>query len=147
MKRSAPMKRTGFARKPGSPFSSFANRGTALRRSAMKRRVRKPTVEEGGRYLAACRGEPCYLLIPGVCRRDPRDRTVVPCHSNLLEHGGGMGLKADHRNTFPGCDLCHFWLDQSDAPTKQERRDATYAALERWLPVRERKMAALEATR
>ncbi|WP_175194813.1 nuclease domain-containing protein [Paraburkholderia caffeinitolerans] len=138
------MKRTGFKRKSGSPFSSLANRGTALRRAAMKRRMHKPTVEEGALYLAACRGEPCYLLIPGVCRLDPHDKTVVPCHSNLLEHGGGMGLKAHHQFTFPGCDVCHFWLDQSRIPTKQQRRAATHAALARWRPVRARKMAAVE---
>ncbi|WP_321896015.1 nuclease domain-containing protein [Paraburkholderia heleia] len=145
--RKTPLRRTGFKRKPDSPFSSFANRGAALRRTAMKRRVRKPTVEEGARYLDACRDEQCYLLIPGVCRRNPCDPTVVPCHSNLLEHGAGKGIKADHRYTFPGCDACHFWLDQSTVPTKQERRDATHAALARWTPVRERKMAVLEAAR
>ncbi|WP_245623694.1 nuclease domain-containing protein [Paraburkholderia nodosa] len=147
LSRKTPMRRTGFKRKPDSPFSSLANRGTSLRRTAIKRRVRKPTVDEGAHYLAACRGEPCYLRIPGVCHLNPRDRTVVPCHSNLLEHGGGMGLKAEHRFTFPGCDLCHYWLDRSRIPTKQERRDATLVALGRWIPVRKRKMAALEATR
>lgn len=134
------MKRTGFARKPDSPFSSFANRGTALRRTAMKKRAKKPTVAEGSLYLAACRGEPCYLRVRGVCSFNPADETIVPCHSNLLEHGKGKGIKAEHRFTFPGCGACHFWLDQSMVPTKEQRRAATLDALSRWEPVRARKM-------
>jgi hypothetical protein len=29
----------------------------------MKSRIKKPTVEEGSKYLAACRGEWCYLRV------------------------------------------------------------------------------------
>lgn len=139
------MKRSGFRRKPGSPFSSFANRGAALRRSEMKRRVRKPTAAEGSKYLEACRGEPCYLQIAATCTApDWAAPDVVPCHSNLQEHGKGMGRKASHKFTFPGCAACHFWLDQSSVPTKEERRMATLAAIERWRPVRDRKMGMQE---
>lgn len=146
--RRTPLKSTGFRRKPDSPFSSLASRGTALRRAAMKRRVRKPTVVEGALYLAACRGEPCYLRVPGVCTApDWSAPDVVPCHSNLLEHGKGKGIKARHEFSFPGCSACHFWLDQSKVPTKDERRAATLTALERWRPRRESKMAAQEAAR
>ncbi|MEX3961045.1 nuclease domain-containing protein [Paraburkholderia sp. EG286B] len=138
------MKRTGLKRKPGSPFSSFASRATALRRSKIESRMRKPTVSEGSKYLTACRGEPCYLRVPGVCRLNPDDETVVPCHSNLLEHGKGKGIKADNRFTFPGCGACHFWLDQSTVPTKEQRRAATLSALARWEPVRAQKMELTE---
>ncbi|MFD1556014.1 nuclease domain-containing protein [Paraburkholderia silviterrae] len=138
------MKRTGFKRKPDSPFSSFANRATAERRAKKRSRPRKPTVAEGSKYLAACRDEPCYLRVPGICRLNPNDDTVVPCHSNLLEHGKGKGIKADNRFTFPGCGACHFWLDQSREPTKEQRRDATLDALARWEPVRDRKMGITE---
>ncbi|MCP3721748.1 DUF1364 domain-containing protein [Paraburkholderia sp. CNPSo 3272] len=143
MKRSAPMKRTGFARKPGSPFSSLANRGTALRRTAMKKRAKKPTVAEGSKYLAACRGEPCFLRVSGVCRRNPNDETVVPCHENSLAAGKGMGLKSEHARTVPGCFWCHSWLDQGSAPREKKQVTFSQAFLE-WAPVRARKMGLQE---
>ncbi|TCK39669.1 uncharacterized protein DUF1364 [Paraburkholderia sp. BL8N3] len=141
MKRSAPMKRTGFQRKPGSPFSSLANAKTALRRTAMKRRIKKPTVAEGSKYLAACRDEPCYLRVFEVCCG--LWDTVVPCHSNESAHGKGMGLKADNRFTVPGCMTCHRWLDQSGAP--HDLKFGTFrSAYARWEPVRARKMGLNE---
>jgi hypothetical protein len=142
------MTRTGFTRKAASPFGSLANRATTLRRSAMKRRVKKPTAAEGSKYLAVCRDEPCYLRIAGVCTAlEWAAPDVVPCHSNLLEHGKGKGIKAAHEFTFPGCRACHFWLDQSSIPTKEQRRAATLAALERWRPVRARKLSPEENIR
>lgn len=137
------MKRSGFKRKPGSPFSSFANRGTALRRSAMKRRVKKPMVADGSKYLAACRGEPCYLRVPGICRLNPLDETVVPCHENSLSAGKGMGLKANHARTVPGCFWCHAWLDQGGAERSQ-KQETFCAAIDEWAPVRARKMGQKE---
>jgi hypothetical protein len=137
MKRSAPMKRTGFKRPEPKPFA-LADRKTTLQRSTMKRRAKKPTVEEGSKYLAACRGEPCYLNV--VCRwTDWADPTVVPCHSNFSKHGKAGAMKAEHRFSVPGCYLCHCWLDTGPAPyeTKVETFDD---ALTRWQPVRARKM-------
>lgn len=142
MKRSAPMKRSGFARKAGSPFSSLANRSTSLRRTAMKRRVKKPTVADGSKYLAACRGEPCYLNVkcPWTDWADP---TAVDCHSNQSIHGKAGALKAKHRFTVPGCAACHEWLDRSGAPWDQ--KCAVFnAAFARWEPVRARKMGLQE---
>lgn len=145
MKRRTPLNRTGFKRKPVSPFSSLATSSVALRRTGLKRRARRPTVAEGSRYLTACRGEHCYLQIVAICTApDWASPDVVPCHSNLQEHGKGTGRKAAHEFTFPGCAACHFWLDQSMIPTKEERRAATLSALERWRPVRDRKMNAQE---
>ncbi|RAR51668.1 uncharacterized protein DUF1364 [Paraburkholderia unamae] len=143
MKRSAPMKRTGFARKPSSPFSSFANRATVARRTTMKRRAKKPTVAEGSKYLAACRGEPCYLRVPGVCRLNPNDETVVPCHENSLAAGKGMGLKANHARTVPGCFWCHTWLDQGPAE-RAVKQSVFLPAFDEWEPVRARKMGLQE---
>ena len=137
------MKRSGFKRKPGSPFSSFANRATALRRTAMKKRAKKPTVAEGSKYLAACRGEPCYLRVPGVCRRNPNDETVVPCHENTQVAGKGMGLKANHARTVPGCYWCHGWLDQGPAE-RAVKQSVFLAAFDEWAPVRARKMGLQE---
>jgi hypothetical protein len=131
MKRSAPMKRTGFKRPEPKPFA-LADRKTTLRR-----RAKKPTVEEGSKYLAACRGEPCYLRVFDVCCGDWE--TVVPCHSNESAHGKGLGIKAKHEFTVPGCAACHRWLDQSGAP--RDLKFGTFrSALSRWQPVRAAKM-------
>jgi hypothetical protein len=131
MKRSAPMKRTGFKRKEPKPFA-LADRKTTLRR-----RSKKPTVAEGSKYLAACRDEPCYLRVEGVCCG--RWDTVVPAHSNQSRHGKGGALKAAHAFTVPGCFTCHAWIDQGPAP-REEKFSAWDLAYERWEPVRARKL-------
>jgi hypothetical protein len=145
LERKSPMKRTGFARKPGSPFSSFANAKTAMKRTEMKKRAkRKPTVAEGSKYIDACRGEECYLRVPGVCcSLGWAHESVVDCHSNQSKHGKGAGLKAKHEFTVPGCAPCHFWLDRGPAPW--EAKVLTFdTALEMWVPIRERKMGLPE---
>jgi hypothetical protein len=135
------MKRSGFGpRKTGLKRSAFklADKPTAMRRSAIKARIKKPTVAEGSKYLAACRGEPCYL---NVCCpwTDWADPTVVPCHSNFAKHGKAGARKADHEFSVPGCMACHAWLDTGPAPyeLKVEKFDG---ALALWFPVRARKM-------
>jgi hypothetical protein len=122
-----------------SPFKT-ADRATSLRRSAMKSRVKKPTVEEGSKYLAACAGEGCYLRVFGVC---VGRESVVPCHSNQARDGKGMGIKAKHEKTVPGCWACHAWIDQGKAARemKFETWDRGYA---RWVPVRAAKMGLKE---
>ena len=143
LQRRTGLTRTAFARKPKSPFSSLANAKTAMRRTEMKRRVRRPTVEEGSKYLAACRGEPCYLNV--TCPwTDWADPTVVDCHSNQSRHGKAGARKADHEFTVPGCGACHDWLDNGGAP--YELKCAKFDdALERWKPRRARKMGLPEA--
>ncbi|MFP3799456.1 nuclease domain-containing protein [Paraburkholderia sp. SIMBA_027] len=137
------MKRTGFKRKPDCPFNSLTSRAGIARSTPIKRRARKPTVAEGSRYLAACRGEQCYLRVPGVCAFS--SESVVPCHSNQARHGKGMGIKAAHEFTVPGCAACHAWIDQGAAA-----REAKFAVWDsgfaHWLPVRAAKMAAQEVT-
>jgi hypothetical protein len=61
------MRRSGFKRKPGSPFSSFANRGTALRRTAMKKRARK----QGGGGIELSGGVPRRALLSARVRSLP----------------------------------------------------------------------------
>ncbi|KVE32256.1 hypothetical protein WS68_16525 [Burkholderia sp. TSV86] len=135
------MKRTGFKRKTHSPFSSLTRTSTLKRQKAIVRRIKKPTVAEGSKYLAACCGEECYLRVPGVCRLNPMDETVVPCHSNQSRHGKAGAMKAKNEFTVPGCDACHAWIDQNrvGAP-KQVKFDVWNRAYERWEPVRARKM-------
>lgn len=95
------MKRTGFKRKPHSPFSSLTRTATLKRQKAIVKRIKRPTVAEGSKYLAACRGEPCFLRVPGVCRLNPLDETVVPCHSNQSRHGKAGAMKARNELRFP----------------------------------------------
>jgi hypothetical protein len=136
LQRKTPLRSTGFKRKAHSPFSSLASRSTLERRTAIKNRIKKPTVAEGSKYLAACRGEPCYLRMRGCLGGG---ETVVPCHSNQAKHGKGMGIKARHEFTVPGCSNCHSLIDQG--PGLREHKFAAWdVAYEAWAPVRARKM-------
>ncbi len=144
MRRKSQMKRTGFARKPGSTFSSLTRTSTLQRQKAIVKRIKKPTGAEGSKYLAACRGEPCYLRVPGICPLNPIDETVVPCHENSLSAGKGMGIKARHDRTVPGCFRCHQWLDQGPA-TRDHKKLIHSNAMDAWIPVRARKMGLEEA--
>jgi hypothetical protein len=132
LQRKTPLKRGSWSRKD-SPFPD-----TGLRRSRIKSRVKKPTVAEGSKYLAACRGEPCFLnaCCPWTDWADP---TVVPCHSNFAKHGKAGARKADHEFSLPGCYACHCWLDQGKAPY-EEKLAKFENGLERWIPQRARKM-------
>lgn len=104
-----------------------------MQRSAMKRRAPKKRAGHDKRMLEACRGQECFLNIPGVCRGETE--TVVPAHSNQGRHGKGMGIKADDKYTIPACRSCHEWLDVGMA-TKQEKDAAFDWALNRWEGVR-----------
>ena len=140
MNRTAPMKRTGFKRNPDKVYATFS-RGDALeRKTPMRTRRRKPTVAEGSKFLAACRGESCYLRVPGVCCSVGfAHESVVDCHSNQSKHGKGGALKAKHEFTVPGCGNCHYWLDFGPAP-REEKVLVFDAALDLWVSVRARKM-------
>lgn len=70
------------------------------------------------KMLQACKGQRCYLQIPHVC--EGKMETVVPCHSNFLTDGKGLGLKAPDEKTVPGCVDCHFWLDQGTARREEK---------------------------
>jgi hypothetical protein len=148
------MKRTGFGprkssleRKPwkSSPVESKDWRAELRanpKRSSLKSKPKRPTVAEGSKYLAACRGEPCFLNV--LCdASDWADPRVVPCHDNRLSAGKGMGLKASHERTLPGCFVCHQWLDQGPAP-RAEKFAAFDRGFARWVPLRARKMGLVE---
>lgn len=143
--RKTPMKRSGFARKVPNSLTSkpfgLASAKTQMRRTEMKKRAkRKPTVAEGSKYIDACRGEECYLRVPGVCvSRGWSHDSVVDCHSNQSIHGKAGGLKAKHEFTVPGCGPCHYWLDFGKA-TWEEKVLVFDTALNLWVPVRTRKM-------
>jgi hypothetical protein len=137
--RTTPLKRGSWKSSP----SKQTDWRSELRSGGIKRKARKPTVAEGSKYLAACKGEDCYLRVPSQCRRIPNDETVVPCHENSLAAGKGMGLKSDHRRTVPGCFWCHSWLDQGKG-TREEKAIVFKLAYAEWEPVRARKMGLVE---
>jgi hypothetical protein len=127
---------TGFRRKQGSPLSSFGPSKPFGRKSGIKAKRKRVTVAEGSKYLAACRGEPCYLHMRGCLGGG---ETVVPCHSNQARHGKGMGIKAKHEFTVPGCANCHALLDQG--PGLRDQKFAVWdIAFEAWVAVRAVKM-------
>lgn len=103
---------------------------------------RKPKARPGHdkKMLQACKGERCFLAIPGVCRGDVA--TVVPAHRN---EGKGMGLKVPDVFTVPACFHCHTEYDQGVLFTREEKRAIWNAAYAEWQPVREMKLNAVSA--
>lgn len=136
------MKNSGFVRKPGKVYAVLARTSTLKRSGPIKAKRKKVTVAEGSKFIDACRGEECYLLVPGVCCSVGfAHHTVVDCHSNQSRHGKAGARKADNIYTVPGCGPCHAWIDQNrvGAP-KQEKYDVWDRGYERWVPVRSIKM-------
>lgn len=146
MNRSAPLRRTAFKRKPNSPFSGLANAKTMANRKVLKSRVRRPTVAEGSKFIEACRGEECYLRVPGVCCSIGWSHdSVVDCHSNQSRHGKAGARKADNIYTVPGCGPCHAFIDQNRVGTpRQAKYDIWDRAFAEWEPIRARKMGLEE---
>lgn len=145
LKRSAPLTRktplraTGF-RRP-TPFTAGIERQATLQRAAIKRRAPKKRAGHEPKYLAACRGECCYLNFPG-CKSYQDDPTVVPAHQN---EGKGTGLKVHDRFTVPACHFCHALYDQSGI-AREIKRSTWNWAYTRWEPMRAQKMAANDNT-
>ena len=110
LKQGKPLARkTPMAR--GSAFKA-AIAGAGLLRVAAVQLACKPMKKSRSKSTPArraARGRDCTLMIPGVCNRDPA--TTVLCHSNRLEHGKGMGLKAPDSAACFGCSDCHDVLD------------------------------------
>lgn len=152
MKRGGELKRTPL--KPGKGFKSRAtpmSRGTSTLSSKSSLDRSKATLDRSSAPIKArsktnanprpktgeaemCRGQPCYLLVPGVLNH-PID-TVVPCHSNQIAHGKGKGIKAHDKFTVPGCMYCHHAIDQSGQFSRVEKFAIWDAAYERWAQVR-----------
>lgn len=114
------MKRTGFVAKPkpvagllrktnlGASAMRLPRAVTPKKRTPIKVRRKKLT-----KIQAAARGQDCLLRFP-VCNW--RTDTTVLCHSNLLEDGKGMGLKAPDERAAFGCSTCHDVLDGRAPP-------------------------------
>jgi hypothetical protein len=127
-----------------SPFKQpdrqqFERNQEAKKRVGLKRKAKRATVAEGSKYLAACRGEECYLRIAGVCNGDWT--TCVPAHRN---EGKGIGLKVENFLTLPACYWCHAEFDQGKRFLREEKREMWNRAYAEWEPVRDRKMGLVE---
>lgn len=111
LKQGKPLERkTPMAR--GTGFKAPAAGAGLLRVAAVQIKTRKPMKKSRSKSTPArraARGRDCTLALPGVCNRDPA--TTVLCHSNRLEHGKGIGLKAPDSAACFGCSDCHDVLD------------------------------------
>lgn len=97
-----PLKRTGFVN--SSSRAELAKGAIEKPRKPLKSR-RPPQTK----IRAAARGQECTLLFPRVC--NGRTDTTVLCHSNQLQDGKGMRLKAPDTRAAFGCCACHDVLD------------------------------------
>jgi uncharacterized CHY-type Zn-finger protein len=68
------------------------------------------------RLLDTARGQACV-----ACGTD--DGTIVAAHSNLLEHGKGVGYKAHDCMSAWLCYRCHSEYDQGMGMSKDEKRE------------------------
>lgn len=97
--------------------STFKPSAKQMKRSPMKARARKSSP-----IRKSAQGEPCTLVLPGVCNHNPE--TVVWAHSNRYEHGKSMGRKAEDRYGCYACSSCHAVLDgQAPRPAGVSKED------------------------
>jgi site-specific recombinase XerC len=139
MKRSAPIRTSGFTPKAWQPMDHALSREQKVEARAARmanmaeiRRAAPPAARgviqrvigaaapvpktEAKRCPALLEMAPlfgCLLRVPNVCEGDLEG--VVACHSNYLIHGKGRSRKADDQYTVAGCQMCHSWLDQGRA--------------------------------
>jgi len=74
------------------------------------------------RLLDLAEGQRCVM-----CGAD--DGTVVAAHSNLSEHGKGMGVKAHDSMHAWLCHRCHAEYDQGRKMNKAEKREFILTAI------------------
>lgn len=78
---------------------------SSIKRSAKPMRKSRPKMTPIRR---AARNQECTLRFP-FCNYDTS--TTVLCHSNLIQDGKGVGLKAPDTQAAFGCSSCHDALD------------------------------------
>ncbi|MEX3924382.1 hypothetical protein AB4Y36_10175 [Paraburkholderia sp. BR10936] len=110
---------------------------TRAKRITFKRSRPKQPKGNDARYLAACRGEQCYLRLPGCMARGFEHESVVPAHRN---EGKGMGLKVPDEFTVPACYACHMEFDQGMRYPRERKRALWNAAYAVWEQVRMHKL-------
>jgi hypothetical protein len=121
--------RTEFKRKtPMATGSQLLRQAAPLRSRSKTNSNPRPATGEA----KLCKGQPCYLRIPGICTGQAQD----PCHSNQAAHGKGKGIKAHDYYTLPGCRACHNEIDQGMRYTRAEKFAIWDASFALWLPAR-----------
>lgn len=94
------MKRTGFKRKPDSPFSSFANAKTAMKRTEMKKRAKKRAPKAEREHMGIVAGLCCV-----VCRNLGYGESPAEVHHVRFLAGGGQ--RSGNLETIPLCPQHH----------------------------------------
>ncbi len=74
------------------------------------------------KLLRLAKGQRCVM-----CMAD--DDTIVSAHSNLQEHGKGMGFKAHDCMVAWLCHACHSKYDSGTRMNKEEKRDYILTAI------------------
>jgi hypothetical protein len=97
--RKTPMKRSGFSRK-SSPFDNTADRATSLRRSAIKKKARKPATKAEREHMGVVAGLYCI-----VCRNLQLGESPAEVHHVRFLAGGGQ--RAGNLETIPLCPRHH----------------------------------------
>ncbi len=75
----------------------------------MAQRKQRPEGRRVSKLTALCKGQPCYVRLPGVCNGNPE--TTVPAHIRLIGISGG-GIKAPDIFACPACHACHDAIDR-----------------------------------
>lgn len=111
LQRKTPMPRGSGFQTPttGAGLLRVAARLIKSAREAKPRKPLKSTRPVMTPIRKSARGQECTLRFPGICNRNPE--TTAWCHSNRLEDGKGMGIKARDEEGCYGCSDCHAWLD------------------------------------
>lgn len=138
LKRTTPMKRTGFAIKGWPPM----DRERAIRSmpSVDPARFRLPVPVVGvaapvskATYIRSKALREAYRLIP--CQScGANDGTVVCAHANEGTYGKGLAIKACDTRGASLCFTCHSRLDQGGDMTRDERRAFWLAAHLKTIP-------------
>jgi hypothetical protein len=134
LKRSAPMKQTGFKRKPAM-ITARAERPPVPTSRPERFKVGQAIIAAAEAvkktdYIRSKKLREAYRLIPCQnCGRE--DGTVCCAHSNWSEHGKGKSIKACDTRGASLCSTCHHAIDQGSELTGEERRAMWEAAHQR----------------
>jgi len=80
------------------------------------------TIYRNRKLLDLARDQRCVM-----CHAE--DGTVVAAHSNLQDHGKGMGIKAHDGMSAWLCSMCHSHYDTGGLMSRQDRNEFIYKAI------------------
>jgi hypothetical protein len=119
--RKTPMSRGSGFKTPaaGAGLLRVEQRLIKSAKTAKPRKLLKKSRPKSTPIRASAHMQECTLRFEGICNRNPE--TTVWCHSNRLEDGKGMSLKAPDEQGCYGCSDCHAWLDGGYASAGADR--------------------------